>query len=144
MKCLNCLNFVTAHAILTGWCLFTFFTVAPFWCTPSVCFILLTSNAVIWASLIGTHSSKLEVEDFIFYVAVFSRETLQTLAWKFLLCILQNIVGVYIFPNFVLVQYIVVQKLVKTNPRRLNTFCLFLLFACNSSNLSKEEAGHSY
>ena len=58
--------------------------------------------------------------------------------------ILQNIVGVYIFPNFVLVQYIVVQKLVKTNPRRLNTFCLFLLFACNSSNLSKEEAGHSY
>ena len=26
MKCLNCLNFVTAHAFLTGWYLFTFFS----------------------------------------------------------------------------------------------------------------------
>ena len=33
------------------------------------------------------------------------------------------------FPNFVLVQFVVVQKLVKANPRRLNTFCCFLLFA---------------
>ena len=96
MKCLNCLNFVTAHAFLTGWYLFTFFTVGPFLCTPSVirdfCFIL-----------VGAHKSKLKVEDFIFHVAVFSRETFQTLAWKFLLCVLQNVFGVYIFPNFVLV-----------------------------------------
>ena len=90
MECLNCRNFVTAQAFLTGWYLSTFFTVAPFLCTPSVildfCFILVASNTVIWASLVGAHRSKLEVEDFIFHVVVFSRETFQTLAWKFLLC----------------------------------------------------------
>ena len=133
MKCLNCLNFVAAHAFLTGWYLFTFFTVAPFWCTTSVildfCFILLTFNTVIWASLVGTHRSRLEVEDFIFHVVAFSRETFQTLPWKFLVCVPQNVFEVYIFPNFVLVWYIVDQKIVKANPRRLNTFCLYLLFA---------------
>ena len=148
MKCLNCLNFVTAHAFLTGWYLFTFFTAAPFWCTPSVildfCFILLASNTVIWASLVGAHRPKLEIKDFIFHAVVFSRETFQTLPWKFLLCVLQIVFGVYIFPNFVLVLYIVVQKLVKANPRLLNTFCLFLLFAWNCSNISKQEAKHSY
>ena len=41
----------------------------------------------------------------------------------------KRFVAVYIFPNFVLVQYVVVQKLVKAYPRRLNTFCLFLSFA---------------
>ena len=30
MKCLNCPNFVTAHAFLTGWHLFALLTVAPF------------------------------------------------------------------------------------------------------------------
>ena len=148
MKCLNCLNFAAAHAFLTGWYLFTIFTVAPFWCTSSVildfCFILLAFNTVIWASLVGAHKSKLEVEDFIFHAVVLSRETFQTLAWKFLLCLLQKLFRVYIFLNFVLVYYIVFQKLVKANPRRLNTFCLFLLFACNCSNLSKQEARHSY
>ena len=99
---LNCLNFVTAHAFLTGWYLFTFFTVAPS-VTLDFCFILLTSNDVIWASLVRTHRAKLEVKEFIFHVVVFSRETFQTLAWKFLLCILQKVFGVYIFPNFVLV-----------------------------------------
>ena len=133
MKCLNCLNFMTPHAFVTGWYLFTFFTVAPFWCTPSVtldfCFILVASNTVIWVSLVGIHRSKLEVEDFIFHAVVFSRETFQTLAWKFLLCVLQKVFGVYIFPNFVFVLFIVVQKLVKANPRRLNSCCLFLLFS---------------
>ena len=107
IKCINCLNFVTTHAFLTGWYLFTFFTVAPFWCTPSVildfCFILLATNTAIWANLVGAHRSKLEVEDFIFHVVVFSRETFQTLAWKFLLCVPQKVFGVYIFSNFVLV-----------------------------------------
>ena len=148
MKCLNCLNFVTAHAFLTGWHLFTFFTVAPFLCTPLVildfCFILVASNTVIWVSLVGAHKSKLEVEDYIFHIVVFSRETFQTLAWKFLLYIPQKVLGVYIFLNFVLMWYVVVQKLFKANPRHLNTFCLFLLFACNCSNLSKQEAKHSY
>ena len=131
MKCFNCLNFVTARTFLTGWHLFRFFTVGPFLCTPSVildfCFVLVASSTVIWACLVGAHRCKLEVEDFIFHVAVFSRETFQTLAWKFLLCVLQKVVGVYIFPNFVLVQLIVVQKLVKTNPRRLNKFCFFYI-----------------
>ena len=54
------------------------------------------------ASLVGTYRSKLEVEDFIFHVVVFFRETFQTLAWKFLLFIPQNVFGVYTFPNFVL------------------------------------------
>ena len=130
MKCLNCMNFVTAHAFWTGWHLFTFFTVGPFLCTLSAildfCLILVDSNTVIWISLVGAHRSKLEIEDFIFHVAVFSRESFQTLAWKFLLCVPQKVFWVYIFPNFVLVWYRVVQKLVKTYPRRVYTFCLFL------------------
>ena len=69
-------NFVTARAFLTGWYLFTFFTFVPFLCTPSVtldfCFILVTSNTVIWASLFGVHCFKLKVEDFIFHVVVYS------------------------------------------------------------------------
>ena len=40
--------------------------------------------------------------DFIFHAVLFSRETFQTLAWKFLLCVSQKICGVYIFPYFVL------------------------------------------
>ena len=107
MKCLNCRNFMTAHAFVTGWHLFAFFTVAPFLCTPLVildfCFILVASNTVIWASLFGADRSKLEVKDFIFHVVVFPREIFQTLAWKFLLCVLQKVFGVYIFPSFVLV-----------------------------------------
>ena len=87
------------HAFLTGWYLFTIFTVAPFWCTPPVildfCFTLLATNTAIWANLVGTHRSKLEVEDFIFHVEVFSRETCHVLAWKFLLCIPQKVFGVY-------------------------------------------------
>ena len=134
MKCLNCRDFVTAHSFLTGWHLFTFFTVAPFLCAPSViqdfCFILVAFNTEIWASLFGVHRFKLEAEDFIFPVVVFSRETFQTLAWKFLLSVQQKVFGVYIFPNFVLVQYIVVQKLVKTFPRRVYTFYLFLFSGC--------------
>ena len=89
MKCLNCLNFMTAHAFLTSWYLFTLFTVAPIWCTPSVildfCFILLFSNTVIWVSLAGTHRSKLEVKGFIFHVVVFSRETFHNLVPKAIL-----------------------------------------------------------
>ena len=104
IKCLNCLNFVTADEFLTGWYLFTFFTAAPFWCTPSVildfCLILLISNTGTWVSLVGTHRSKLEVEDFIFHVVVFFRERFQTLARKFLLCVPQKVFRVYIFPNF--------------------------------------------
>ena len=129
-----CLNLVTPHTFLTGWHLFTFFTVAPFLCTPSVildfCFILVASKTVIWASLFGAHRFKLEAEDFIFHVAVFSKETFQTLTWKFLLCVRQKVFGLYIFPNFVLVYYIVVQKLVKTFPRRVYTFYLFLFSGC--------------
>ena len=121
MKCLNCRNFVTAHAFLTGWHFFTFLTVAPFLCTPSVildfCFTLVASNTAIWVSLFGAHRLKLEVEDFVFHIAVFSRETFHTWAWKFLLCVPQKVFGVYIFPNFVLVQHIIVQKLIKNKSR---------------------------
>ena len=74
---------MAAHAFLTGWHLFTFFTVASSLFTPLVildfCFTLVACNTVIWASLFGAHRFKLEVEDFIFHV-VFSRETFQTLA----------------------------------------------------------------
>ena len=105
LKDLRC-SFVIAHAFVTGWYLFTFFTVALLWCTSLVTLdfwlILVASSTVIWASLIGTHRSKLEVAGFIFHVVVFSRETFQTLAWKFLLCVLQKVFRVYIFPNFVL------------------------------------------
>ena len=129
MKCHNCPNFVTAHAFLTGWHLFTFFTAQLFLPTPSVkldfCFILVASNTVIWASLFGAHMFKLEVEDFVFHAVVFSRETFQTLAWKFLLCVPQKVFGVYIFPKFVFVQYIVVQKLVKTKPKTHKYFLSF-------------------
>ena len=91
------------HSKLVGcWHLFTFFAGAPFLCTQSVklgfCFILIASNTVIWASLFGARRFK----HFIFHVILFSRETFQTLAWKFLLCVPQKIFGVYIFPYFVL------------------------------------------
>ena len=52
------------------------------------------------ANLVGAYRSKLEVEDFIFHVVMFFRETFQTLAWKFLLFVPQNVFGVYNFPNF--------------------------------------------
>ena len=98
---------MTGQAFLTGWHLFTFFTVAPFLCTPLVildfCFILVTSNTVIWVSFFGTHKFKLEVQVFIFHVVLFFRGTFQTLGWKFLLCIPQKVFGVYIFSNFDLV-----------------------------------------
>ena len=98
---------MTAHTFLTGWHTFTFFTVAPFLFTLSVildfCFMLVASNTVIWPSLFGAHRFKLEMEDFIFHVVVFSRETFKTLAWKFLLCVPQKVSGVNVFPNFVLV-----------------------------------------
>ena len=125
MKCLNYLNFVT-NAFLTGWYFFTFFPVVPFWHTPLVildfCFILLATNTAIWTNLVGAHRSKLEVEDFIFHVVVFSK------VWHGNSCFaFRKKVSGFIFPNFVLVQYIVLQKLLKTNPRRLNTFYLFQL-----------------
>ena len=90
---------------LTGWHLFRFFTAAPFLCTRSVildfCFILVASNTIIWASLVGAHRSKLEVEYFIFHVIVFSRETFQTLTQKFFPCVPQKVFGVYTFPVLV-------------------------------------------
>ena len=64
MKCLNYLNFVT-HPFLTGWYLFIFFPVAPFWCIPSVildlCFVLLATNTAIlgefgWCTQVQTRS----------------------------------------------------------------------------------------
>ena len=93
------------HSKLVG--IISHFTVAPFFCTQCVildfCFITVASNTVIWASLFGAHRFKLEAEDFIFHVTVFSRKTFQTLAWKFLPCVPQKIFGIYIFPYFVLV-----------------------------------------
>ena len=75
--------------------------VAASMCTPSVildlCFILVASNTVIWASLFGAQRFRLEVEDFIFHVVVFSRETLETLAWKFLHCVPQKVFGFIFF-----------------------------------------------
>ena len=65
--------------------------------------MLVTSSIVIWASLFGAHRFKLEAQDFILQVVVFSRETVQILAWKFLLCVTQKVFGVCIFPYFVLV-----------------------------------------
>ena len=128
MKCLNCRNFVTARAFVTGCHLFTFLIVLPILCAPLVIldFCLVASNTVIWASLFGAHRFKLEIKDFIFHVVVFSREGFQNLAWKFLLYVLQKVSWVYVFLNSVLMQYIIVQKLGKTCPRRLYTFCLIL------------------
>ena len=65
---------------------------------------------------------KLEVQDFMSHVVIFSRETFQTFAWKFLLCFPQKVFGVYVFPYFVLVSYMIVQNLVKTFLRRIYTF----------------------
>ena len=112
MKCLNCLSFVTAHVILNWLISLHSFSQLhhsgvlqrSYWISASsFCFIfLLASNTVIWASLVGACRSKLEVEDFLFHVVVFSRKTFQTLACNFLLCVPQKVFGVYIFPNFVL------------------------------------------
>ena len=80
--------------LVSSWHLFTFFTGAPFLCTQCVtlsfCFILDTCLA---------HAGS---KNFIFHAILSSRETFQTLAWKFLLCVLQKIFSIYIFPYFVL------------------------------------------
>ena len=101
MRCLNYLNFVT-NAFLNRWYLFTFFPVAPFWRTPSFkldfYFILLATNTAIWKNLVGAHWSKLEVQDFIFHVVVFSK------LWHGNSCFaFRKKVSGFIFPNFVLV-----------------------------------------
>ena len=51
----------------------------------------------VWWTQVQTGS-----QGFFFHVVVFFRETFPTLAWKFLLCVLQKVFEVYIFPNFVL------------------------------------------
>ena len=118
MKCLICRNFVTVHAFLTGWHLFTFFTVATFLCTPSVildfCFILVASNTVIWASLFDAHRFKHWKSRILFSMLQYSPEKLSKL-WDENSCLAfcKKCSGLY-FSNFVLVQHIVAQKLVKT------------------------------
>ena len=119
MKRLNCLNFVTAQAqtsfhileMLTSH-LFIFLTAQTSFHILDSWTILVYSighpgfllhagfllpKALIWASLFGAHRSNVEVEDFIFHVVVFFRETFQSLAWKFLLFFPQKVFGVYIF-----------------------------------------------
>ena len=118
MNCPNWRNFVTAHAFLTSWHLFTFFksyTIIVYFISHTE--FLLHLGCFQYCNLceLGAHRFKLEVEDFFFYVVVSSRETFQILAQKFLLCIPQKVFRVYIFPNFVLLQHIVVEKLVKTS-----------------------------
>ena len=105
MKCLDCRHFVTAHAFLSSWHLFHIF---------QSCTILVYSighngfllhlgrfqhcnlGKFVWRTQVQTGN-----RGFIFHVVVFSRETFQTLAWKFLLCLPQKVFGIYIFPNFV-------------------------------------------
>ena len=134
MNFLNCRNFLKARGFLTCWHLFTFFTVAPFLSTTLVildfCFILVASN---------TGSRRCYFPCCSILQGNFPNFGMEILALRSG----KSFRGLY-FPNFVLMQYIVVQKLVKANPRCLNTFCLFLLFACNCSNLSKQEVKHSY
>ena len=47
----------------------------------------------------------------------FSREVFQISAWKYLLCVQQEVFRVFIFPYFVLSWYILAQRLVKTFPK---------------------------
>ena len=103
MKCLNCRNFVTAHVFLTGWQLFIFFTVVPFWFAPLVildfCFILLQYSpeklSKLWHGN-SCYAFRKKMLGFIFFLVLFSCSTY------------------------------IVQKLTKTYPRRIYTFCLFL------------------
>ena len=129
MKCLNCWNFVTAHALLTGRQLAYFHLF--YRCTILVYSICHTGFLLHLGRFhhckLGEFLWRTQFQiDFIFYAVLFSRETLQTLAWIFLFCVSQKVFGVYIFPYFVFVQYIVVQSLVKTSPRCVYTFCLSL------------------
>ena len=116
------------HSKLVGsWHHFTFFTGAPFLCTQSVIldfyFILVTSNTVNWASLFGAHRFK----QILFSMLYYSLEKFSNF-WDGHSCFAfrKKVFGVYIFPYFVLVQYIVVQSLVKTFSRHVYTFCLSL------------------
>ena len=117
MKCLICRNLVTVYAFLTGWHLFTFFTVATFLCTPSVildfCFILVASNTVIWASLMHTGLNT-GSRGFYFPCCSILQRNFPNFGMKILALHSAKSVRVYIFSNFVLVQHIVAQKLVKT------------------------------
>ena len=130
MKCLNCRNFVTAHVFLTGWQLFIFFTVVPFLFAPLVildfCFILVASNTVICASLFGAHRFNLKDEDFIIHVQ-YSPEKLSKL-WHGNSCYAfrKKMLGFIFFLVLFSCSTYIVQKLTKTYPRRIYTFCLFL------------------
>ena len=131
MKCLNCRNFVRAHAFLT----------VDIFSHTSQLHQSCNLGEFVWHTQIETGS-----QSFYFPCCSIFQRNFQTLAWRFWLCVPRKVFGVYIFSNFVLVQYIVVQKLVKANPRHLNTFCLFLLIAGGMycSNLSKQEVKYSY
>ena len=139
MKCPNCRNFVTAQAFLTGWHLFTFFTVAPFLCTPLVildfCFILVTSNTVIWASFFGTHKFKLEVQVFIFHVVVFFRETFKLWDGNSCFAFFKKFLGFIFF----LILFLCSTQLFKNQLKHTqDVYILFVFFdfqaACNCSN----------
>ena len=58
--------------------------------------------------------------------SIFFREIFQIFAWKYLFCVQQKVFGVFIFPYFVLSWYVLVQSLVKTFPKRIYVFFLFL------------------
>ena len=117
MKCLNCRNFVTAHTFLTGWHLFTFFS----------CIILVYSightrfllhlgrfqhcnlGEFVWRTQVQTGS-----RGFYFPCCSILQRNFPNFGMEILaLHSAKSFQGLY-FPNFVLVQHIVVQKLVKT------------------------------
>ena len=140
---------MTARAILTGWYLFIFFTVATFLSTPTVmldfCFILVASNTVIWASSFA-HTGSNVSHRILFSMFSYSPGKLSKL-WHgnscFAFC--KKFWGFIFFLIFFLCSTQFFKSQLKHTQ---DAYILFVFFyfqvACNCSNSSKQEVKRSY
>ena len=148
MKCLNCWDFVTAHSFLTGWHLFTFFTVAPFlrywsyrisassWLLSTlkfgrVCLAYIGSN---WKPRI------------LFSLLQYSPEKLSKL-WHGNSCFAfrKKFLGfIFFLILFSCSTQLFKNQLKHTQDEYVLFVCFYFQVACNCSNSSKQEVKHSY
>ena len=153
MKCLTCRNFVTAHAFLTGWHLFTFFTVAPFlctMCTPSVIldlyYILVASNNVIWAILFRARRFSGFQSRISFSMLPHCPEKLSKF-WHENSCFVfrKKFLGFIFFLTFFSCSTQLFKNQLKHTQDMYILFVFFFIYvACNCLNSSKQEVKHVY
>ena len=149
----NCKNFVTAHAFLTRWHLFTFFTVAPFLYTPSVildfCFILVASNTnlgeFVWRTQFQTGSRGFYFPCCSILQGNCPNFGMEILALRSAKSFRDSVVGFIFF----LILFSYSTQLFKNQLKHTqDAYILCVLFyfqvACNCSNSLKQEVKYSY